>query len=61
MFVRERWDESGFGAVLEPGMAICIGAFVGARSGGEGVKLEQQILITDTGNGLLTTYPLGLA
>ena len=25
---------------------------------GEGVKLEQQILITETGNELLTTYPL---
>ena len=37
MFVRERWDESGFDAVLEPDMAMCIEAFVGAKSGGEGV------------------------
>ena len=57
---RERWDESGFDAVLEPNMVICIEAFVGAKSGGEGVKLEQQILITGTGNELLTTYPLDL-
>ena len=60
VFVRERWNESGFDAVLEPGMAMCIEAFVGAKSGGEGVKLEQQILITETGNELLTTYPLDL-
>ena len=60
VYVRERWDESGFDAVLEPGMAMCIEAFVGAKSGGEGVKLEQQILITGTGNELLTTYPLDL-
>jgi len=60
VFTRERWDESGFDAVLEPGMAMCIEAFVGAKSGGEGVKLEQQVLITGTGNELLTTYPLDL-
>ena len=47
-------------AVLEPGMAMCIEAFVGAKSGGEGVKLEQQVLITETGNELLTKYPLDL-
>ena len=47
-------------AVIEPGMAMCIEAFVGAKSGGEGVKLEQQMLITETGNELLTTYPLDL-
>ena len=60
VFTRERWAESGFDAVLEPGMVMCIEAFVGAKSGGEGVKLEQQILITDTGNELLTAYPLDL-
>ena len=60
VFVRERWDESGFDAVLEPGMVMCIEAFVGAKSGGEGVKLVQQILITETGNELLTAYPLDL-
>ena len=60
VFVRERWAESGFDAVLEPGMAMCIEAFVGAKSGGEGVKLEQQVLITGTGNEPLTRYPLDL-
>lgn len=61
IFVRESWDHSGYDAVLEPGMVMCVEAFVGPKSGGEGVKLEQQILITDTGNELLTTYPLELA
>ena len=59
-YVRENWDHAGYDAVLEPGMAMCVEAFVGPKSGGEGVKLEQQILITDTGNELLTTYPLDL-
>ena len=61
VFVRERWDRDGYDAVLEPGMVMCVEAFVGSRSGGEGVKLEQQLLITDTGNELLTHYPLDLA
>ena len=59
-YVRESWDTVGYDAVLEPGMVMCVEAFVGPKSGGEGVKLEQQVLITDTGRELLTTYPLGL-
>ena len=60
VFTRERWAADGYDAVLCPGMVMCVEAFVGSKSGGEGVKLEQQILITDTGNELLTTYPLSL-
>jgi Xaa-Pro aminopeptidase len=33
-------------------------ADVGRRSGGEDVKLEQQILVTDSGPELLTHYPV---
>ena len=39
---------------------MCIEAFVGPKSGGEGVKLEQQILVTETGNELLSQYSLDL-
>ena len=60
VFVRERWEREGYDAVLEPGMAMCVEAFVGSKSGGEGVKLEQQLLITETGNELLSHYPLEL-
>ena len=60
VFTRERWGRSGYDAVIEPGMVMCVEAFVGPKSGGEGVKLEQQVLITETGNELLTRYPLGL-
>lgn len=58
--VRESWDSTGYDGVLEPGMVMCVESFVGPKRGGEGVKLEQQILITDTGNELLTEYPIGL-
>lgn len=57
---REEMDTVGYDAVLQPGMVMCVEAFVGPRSGGEGVKLEQQVLITEGGNEVLTGYPLGL-
>ena len=41
-------------------MVICVEANVGPRSGGEGVKLEEQVLITETGNAVMTKLPLGL-
>jgi hypothetical protein len=38
-------------------MAICIESYVGEAGGPEGVKLEQQLLITATGAELLSRYP----
>ncbi|MFV2040238.1 MAG: M24 family metallopeptidase, partial [Acidimicrobiales bacterium] len=60
IFVRERWDEAGFDGVVEVGNLFCVEAFVGAKSGGEGVKLEQMILVTDSGPELLTDYSMDL-
>jgi len=60
VFTRERWGRAGYDAVLAPGTVMCVEAFVGPKSGGEGVKLEEQILITGTGHERLSTYPLEL-
>ena len=60
VFTRERWGCQGYDAELQPGTVMCVEAFVGPKSGGEGVKLEQQVLITETGNELLSHYPLEL-
>ncbi len=43
--------------VFEPGMTICVESYIGAENGAEGVKLEQQLLITETGTELLSTFP----
>jgi len=43
---------------LETGMVICVESYVGAEGGREGVKLEQQVLVTDDGYDMLSTYPL---
>ena len=42
---------------LEPGMVICVEAYIGAVGGKEGVKLEDQVLITEDGYENLTRYP----
>lgn len=48
---------SGLDGVVEPGMVLCCESYVGAVGGLEGVKLEQQLLVTDRGYELLTTFP----
>jgi Xaa-Pro aminopeptidase len=47
-----------YDARLEANMVMCVESYIGADSGGEGVKLEEQVLITDDGIELLSTYPL---
>lgn len=50
------WDEVGDDGVFEAGMTICVEAFIGHVDGGEGVKLEEQVLVTDRGIERLSTY-----
>lgn len=54
------WDRWGFDGVFEAGMTVCIEALIGKVSGKECVKLEQQVLVTETGYELLSHAPLGL-
>ena len=42
---------------LEEGMTVCIESYMGAVGEREGVKLEQQVLVTAEGYEILTTYP----
>lgn len=53
----DRWADGAFDYVLEPGMVLCVEALVGARGGDFSIKLEDQVLITETGFENLTTYP----
>jgi|TARA_B100001105_G_scaffold172412_1_gene138851 Xaa-Pro aminopeptidase len=50
-------NENSFDGVLKPGMVMCVETYVGRFSGGPGVKLEEQVLITNNGYELLTSYP----
>ena len=38
-------------------MTVCIESYMGEVGGYEGVKLEQQVLVTETGCELLSTFP----
>jgi len=54
LYVREKWEATGFDGVVEAGNVFSVESFVGRRSGGEGVKLEEQILVTDSTPELLS-------
>jgi len=53
----EDFMHGAFDYVLEPGMTLCVEAYIGAVGGKHGVKLEDQVLITDTGFENLTQCP----
>lgn len=55
------WMEGAFDAVLEPGMTICVEALVSPEGGDFSIKLEDQVLITETGCENLTRYPFDSA
>ena len=50
------WDDVGYDGAIEPGMTLCVEAYIGHRDGSEGVKLEEQVLITESGIDRLSTY-----
>ena len=50
-------QEHGYNGRIEIGMTLCIEAYIGAVGGREGVKLEEQVRITDKGAIPLSTYP----
>ncbi len=60
IYVNELWDSTGYDGELRPGMVMSVESFVGPISGGQGVKLEEQILITETGHELLFNYSIDL-
>lgn len=49
--------EGAFEYRLEPGMTLCVEAYIGAKGGAEGIKLEDQVLITEDGYENLTKFP----
>ncbi|MEM8709078.1 MAG: M24 family metallopeptidase, partial [Actinomycetota bacterium] len=54
------WDDWGFDDELEVGMVLTSESYIGSRDGGEGVKLEDQYLVTESGPELLTDFPVSL-
>ena len=44
-------------ACSSPNMIVCVESYIGRHGGHEGVKLEEQVLITETGYEQLSRYP----
>jgi Xaa-Pro aminopeptidase len=43
------WDDWGYDGLFKENMVVCVESFIGEVGGKEGVKLEQQVLITANG------------
>lgn len=48
---------AGYDGEIVPGMTICVESYIGREGGHEGVKLEEQVLITPTGVEVLSRFP----
>jgi Xaa-Pro aminopeptidase len=51
------FDAHGYDGVIEPGMTLCVESYIGADGGPEGVKLEEQVLVTERGVEVLSRFP----
>jgi len=51
---------SGYDGIFEAGMTVCLESYIGEAGGPDGVRLEQQALLTEHGTELLSSYPLTL-
>ena len=54
----DRDDPLLMDGVFAPGMTICVESYIGEVGGPDGIKMEQQVLITDTGHEILSQFPL---
>ena len=54
-------DDGMYDGRFEANMIVCVESYVGALDGPDGVKLEQPVLITDSGPEVLSGLPLDAA
>lgn len=57
LYYQEDWVGFGYDGVLEENMVLCVESYIGRVGGREGVKLEEQLLITAEGAVPLSSYP----
>jgi Xaa-Pro aminopeptidase len=58
-FIAHAQDFATFGGdgVLEPGMVVSVESYIGEEGGLEGVKLEEEVLITASGSESISRFP----
>lgn len=57
LYHRGDFPDAGYDGTIETGMVLCVESYIGEEGGAEGVKLEQQILVTETGIEILSKFP----
>lgn len=57
LIVNAEFAAGSYDGELREGMVLCVESFVGDAAGGEGVKLEEQVLVTAGGALTLSQYP----
>lgn len=57
LYHRADFPDAGYDGEIEAGMTLCVESYIGEEGGREGVKLEQQVLITESGIALLSQFP----
>jgi Xaa-Pro aminopeptidase len=58
-FIAHAMDFATYGreGVLQPGMVVSIESYIGEKHGREGVKLEEEVLVTETGAEQISRFP----
>ncbi len=51
------YGDAGYDGEIVPNMTLCVESYIGADGGTEGVKLEQQVLVTEIGIEVMSAYP----
>jgi Xaa-Pro aminopeptidase len=57
IYYPEDLENDGYDGIVEAGMVFCVEAYIGAVGGINGVKLEDQVVITETGFEAMSKYP----
>lgn len=58
-FIAHAIDFATYGreGVLQPGMVVSVESYIGERHGPEGIKLEEEVLVTETGGVPISRFP----
>ncbi len=51
------YEACGYDGILESGMVICVESLISRKNGKYSIKLEEQVVITQNGCEILSTYP----
>ena len=57
-YPNDEFSNGDFNSIFQENMMICLESYIGEEGGREGVKIEDQYLVTKNGLELLSTFPL---